>query len=102
MVHSVPANRSNVPANRSKVRKLTKDLNCTAKFFPSCCEFQDLSSGRTIRKAGECDRLYYYEDSAVENGQSNVAAPGRSKLEPRAIKCVLLGYPSTKHGYKCF
>ena len=29
-------------------------------------------------------------------------APSRSKLEPCAIKCVLLGYSSTKHGYKCF
>ena len=63
----------NLSCNLLSVRKLTKDLNCTAKFFPSCCEFQDLSSGRTIRKARECDGLYYYEDSAVENGQSNVA-----------------------------
>ena len=29
-------------------------------------------------------------------------APSRSELEPCAIKCVFLGYSSTKHGYKCF
>ncbi|RVW27824.1 Retrovirus-related Pol polyprotein from transposon RE2 [Vitis vinifera] len=64
---------------------------------------KDLSSGRTIGKARECDGLYYYEDSAMENGQANAASTlGRSKLEPRAINCVFLGYSSTKHGYKCF
>ena len=64
----------NLSCNLLSVRKLTKDLNCTAKFFPSCCEFQDLSSGRTIGKARECDGLYYYEDSAMENGQANAAS----------------------------
>ena len=64
----------NLSCNLLSVRKLTKDLNCTAKFFPSCCEFQDLSSGRTIGKAWECDGLYYYEDSAMENGQANAAS----------------------------
>ncbi|RVW73576.1 hypothetical protein CK203_055129 [Vitis vinifera] len=75
---------------KPQYKKANQDLNCTAKFFPSCCEFQDLSSGRTIGKAWECDGLYYYEDSAMENGQANAASIG-PKLEPRAIKCVFLG-----------
>ena len=60
--------------NLLSVRKLTKDLNCTAKFTPYCCEFQDLSSGRMIGKAWECDRLYDSEHLAVENGQAHVAS----------------------------
>ena len=64
----------NLSCNLLSVRKLSKDLNCIAKFSSSCCEFQDLSSGRTIGKARECDKLYYYEDSAMENGQAQAAS----------------------------
>lgn len=43
--------------NLLSVRKLTRDHNCIAKFFPSYCDFQDLSLGRTIGKAREYEGL---------------------------------------------
>ena len=44
--------------NLLSMSKLTKDKSCLVKFF-SYCEFQDLSSGKTIGNAEEKRGLYY-------------------------------------------
>ena len=48
--------------NLSSVSQLTKQANCCAKFLPSHCVFQDLSSGITIGCAKECEGLYFLDD----------------------------------------
>ena len=47
------------------VNKFAKQFQCVAKFFPTWAEFQDLSSGKTIGSAKECEGLYYLDASAV-------------------------------------
>lgn len=47
----------------------------------------DLSSGRMIGKAWECDRLYDSEHLAVENGQAHVA----SKASSTSLANALMG-----------
>ena len=51
----------NIACNLFSINKLTKDMNCVAKFFNSHCEFQDLCSGKMIGSAKECDELYVVE-----------------------------------------
>ncbi|RVW98013.1 Retrovirus-related Pol polyprotein from transposon TNT 1-94 [Vitis vinifera] len=59
--------------NLVSISKLTRELQCVAKFFPSYCEFQDWHLGRTIGGAKECDGLYYLEDhKPVVNKQAQV------------------------------
>ena len=53
----------NLTCNLVSISKLTNDLNCVAKFYPSYCEFQDLLSGRIIANAKENEGLYYLEDT---------------------------------------
>lgn len=51
--------------NLLSISKLTKQLNCSAHFFPSYCVLQDLSSGMTIGTAKEYEGLYYLDVSTV-------------------------------------
>ena len=53
----------NLACNLVSISKLTNNLNCVAKFYPSYCEFQDLLSGRMIGNAKENEGLYYLEDT---------------------------------------
>ena len=39
--------------------------NCSTKFLPSHCVFQDLSSGKTIGSAKEREVLYYFDETDV-------------------------------------
>ncbi|EOY17116.1 Cysteine-rich RLK (RECEPTOR-like protein kinase) 8 [Theobroma cacao] len=73
----------NLKCNLVSISKLTNDLNCVAKFYPSFGEFQDLLSGRTISNAKMRDGLYYLED----NGQVNKQALALSgELTPVSIR----------------
>lgn len=60
----------NLTCNLLSVSKLLKDQNCVAKFTSFDCNFQDLSSGKTIGNAKECAGLYLFEDSK-NSSQSN-------------------------------
>jgi len=44
--------------NLLSVSKITKELQCSVQFFPDCCVFQDLSSGKVLEIGEEKDGLY--------------------------------------------
>ena len=52
----------NLSCNLLSISQLTKKSNCPAKFLPSHCIFQDLSSGKTISSAKEREGLYYFDE----------------------------------------
>ena len=60
----------NLSCNLLSISQLTKQSNCSTKFLPSHCVFQDLSSGKTIGSAKECEGLYYFDEIDVL-GQSS-------------------------------
>ena len=60
----------NLSCNLLFISQLTKKSNCSAKFLPSYCIFQDLSLGKTIGSAKEHEGLYYFDEIDVL-GQSS-------------------------------
>ena len=63
--------------NMVSISKLTRELQCVAKFFTSYCEFQDLHSRRRIGCAKQRDGLYYLEDhKQVVNKQAQALSSG--------------------------
>ena len=55
----------NLSCNLLSISQLTKRSNCSAKFLPSHCVFQDLSSEKTIGSAKEREGLYYFDETKV-------------------------------------
>lgn len=53
--------------NLLSISKITKDLNCVAKFFPFYCEFQDMRTGKVIGTDKEIDGLYYFESESASS-----------------------------------
>lgn len=53
---------SALKCNLISVSKITRDNHCVANFLSSSCQFQDLSSGKTIGSARVHDGLYYFDD----------------------------------------
>ena len=69
----------------SKTLKFQTPLNCLLKFFPHV----RMLNSRPPRVFG-CVAFVHHTN------------PNRGKLEPRAIKCIFLGYSPTQKGYKCY
>ena len=54
----------NLSCNLLSISKITQDHQCQANFYPSSCEFQELTSGRTIGNAREIGGLYFFENGS--------------------------------------
>jgi hypothetical protein len=68
----------------SKILKFQTPINIFKECFPSTRVLTDLT-------------LKIFGCTAFVHEHKNVG-----KLEPRAIKCVFVGYSPTQKGYKCF
>ena len=55
----------NLSCNLLSISQLSKQSNCSAKFLPSHCVFQDLSSRKMISNAKEREGLYYFDEANV-------------------------------------
>ena len=80
------------------ISQLTKQSNCSAKFLPSHCVFQNLSSGKTIGNAKEREGLYYFNKANVR-GQcpticNSASSPGESEL---LLWHKRMGHPSFQY-----
>ena len=88
----------NLSCNLLSISQLTKRSNCSAKFLPSHCIFQELSSGKTIGSAKEREGLYYFDEANV-CGQcpsvcNSASSPGESEL---LLWHKRMGHPSFQY-----
>ena len=76
--------------------QLTKKSNCSTKFLPSHCVFQDLSSGKMIDSAKEREGLYYFDETKIL-GQSSPTVCNSTSY-PKDSEILLwhkrMGHPS--------
>ena len=90
--------------NLLSVNKLLKQSNCFAKFLPSHCVFQDLSSEMTIGSAKEQGGLYCLKDNKVSD-QCYIASCNSTSV-PENNDIMLwhwrMGHPSFKYLYRLF
>jgi len=73
----------NLDCNLLSISKLTRDLNCVAKFFPHLCIFQDLDTGKKIGSAKMCSGLYLLKSEISlrqTQNRSYVSSNGQSAL----------------------
>jgi len=73
----------NLDCNLLSISKLTRDLNCVAKFFPHLCIFQDLDTGKKIGSAKMCSGLYLLKSEIPLRQTQNisyVSSKGQSAL----------------------
>ncbi|KAI3465995.1 hypothetical protein Pfo_022658 [Paulownia fortunei] len=56
----------NLSCNLVSISKLTRDLNCSAKFSSTHCVFQDLCTGKKIGSAREVDGLFLLEEKTED------------------------------------
>ncbi|KAJ9687202.1 hypothetical protein PVL29_015881 [Vitis rotundifolia] len=89
----------NLSCNLLSISQLTKQSNCSAKFLPSHCVLQDLSSRKTICNAKECEGLYYFDETDV-CGQCPPTVCN-SASHPKDSKLLLwhkrMGHPSFQY-----
>lgn len=89
----------NLSCNLLSISQLTKSSNCSANFFPSYCVFQDLSSGKTIDSAKECEGLYYFDETNVS--QQRRFASCDSVFVPKISEILLwhyrMGHPNFQY-----
>ena len=82
--------------NLISVHKLSIDSQCKLTFVPSCCDFQDLSSGTMIGSAKEYGGLYYFTSENTLSKQ--IQKPHCSSLFSVSYEIMLwhfrLGHPS--------
>ena len=88
----------NLSCNLLSISQLTKRSNCSAKFLPSHCVFQDLSSGKTIGSAKDRESLYYFDKTNVLRQSSIVCS---STSYPKDSELLLwhkrMGHPSFQY-----